>query len=147
MSPAVLDGLRSDHIPFLYRDPHGFDKVDFVDFCFTCIIEVKGLFAEKPLVVGLVATDDSSIKRLDVGGDIRSKIDQLDVLWFIVNEVSRKIVDQEYNVAVLLAHFDVKVTNKPRFCQMMYNSLSNLSTLTSQKGLRSSMLCIMKAKC
>jgi hypothetical protein len=102
MVPTMLDSCTINIVPSLLCHQHSFKKV-----------EIKCASAECMSVVSLEAPDDSSIKWLDKGCQIRLKVFKLNISRFIIDEMVQKVVDYEADVMIFPPHLYIKLLDIP----------------------------------
>lgn len=116
MIPTVLYRLGGDVVPCSCGHLKDLEEADFINISFTKFVALEGILAESATIVGFEATNDPSIQRLDPRGEIWTEIDDCYVCRLIVNVVAGEVVEVEADLAVLLSHLIVEVTDPSVQC-------------------------------
>jgi hypothetical protein len=111
--PAVLDGFGHDCIPSISCHKHGFEKVNFVYIVFISLVKLNGSKAISTAVVSLDTTNDSSIAGLNKRCEIWLEIFKADILRFVFDKMTRKVVNEHNDIVTSISHAYVKSFNPP----------------------------------
>ena len=128
MIPAVGNGFGCNCIPGILNHEHGLQKVNFIYVAFVGLVKLNSSKAVSTAIVSLDTVNDSCITGLNERCEIWFKILKVDILWFIFDEMARKIVNKHDNVATSISHVDVKPFDPPaKICYSSFclNKISN----------------------
>ena len=76
---------------------------------FPCIIPLNCMKTKFMVVVSFETPNNPCIEQLDKQGQIGFKVQEVNVLWLILNAMAQEIVEHETDIMVLVAHFYVKI--------------------------------------
>lgn len=104
MPPTVLNRLCCHRVPCSPCHQHSLQKIDLVDVIIASLVTFDGPQAEGASVVSLEAADNACVERLDEWSHIGLKPFKTDIGGYVVDLVSREIIDSQDDLALLQAH-------------------------------------------
>ena len=118
MFPTICNGLCTNCIPCLPHHQHDFQQVYLINIFLPCFIHVNCMSTEGLPIVCLETTNDPSIERLNVGGEVGLKEYEFDVGRLICDLMTSKVIECQCNMPILAPELLVKFLDPffEKFC-------------------------------
>lgn len=109
MVPATQDCRAIHLLPCLPRHKHSLKQVNLVDVAFAKLIFFDSTKAEFLPIISFEALNDPCVQRLDKGCHIWLEVQELNILWLVVDVMPQEVVEGKANVSLLNTHSDVQI--------------------------------------